>query len=1037
MNVSDAVNNLCTLEYHGQEENYESLCNESESGDTTEDYSIIPDKYSNNPGKQRLFDLRLVKPPFHAKYYSVSDPFMNRIEEITSPIVPKNLNPYSVLNNVSHNPSEIEKNSEASLVVNTDCSSSGVKFNHLSDITSDNGLRNSIDNTEKSIIMNMEVDLTDSSVEDKIMLSTLNFTMNHRSTTNNPMDIMPKSLIYQNHVGDEKKSVAIEIETKLANSESIQLNKSLNNSNIGMDKFDLMKSMCIIFNANVHTMDHYNSAVKSEALANETKSMNPSVLDATFDDICTNKLLTNIESNTNKSEHFSYAAELKKSVTFDPKLIIPAINSKETLLSELNKINSQYSTNSDVNYLEEQSSIRPQYLNFDQSQIEKRKAISSASVNSTLNEFEDYCIQLQDNISVTEQSICPDTTDPGNIDDSFSILDDHLKLKLPVINEKTTLKKIMVKNNDGEKVVYNMSSNSVSENVLSEDTNDEMVCNLATEVMKEVIYNVEDNSNIHGVGLPLMNVTNPLKIETANENNFIDQSIIDSGLSFYENQDTVGKIILDNCYLSINDKAFQNETNIVTNGQYQLDCNTSEQDLFRDTEKKDWNPNSLSKNNLTNISILNTSELFLKSDNTLENIIHQDHVLNTTDSTSSKLAEINKIEKMLLEEDKKVVEFKTLKKQNILDFSIKQSPYLVSQGKKQELLDVSVVEQTSPSKSKQHISFNHNFKKANTPIAFSPVGQMLDFGIMSGDEIDKEFEKYSSKKFMNISAPNVELLANMSVKSNSDHSDLSFYQTISETNLNNTDNIMNVLKMEDPEQFSKKDNSLVSINKQIEVNKSSITLNKIISQNKSYEEQCMKESTTEEHKYGPEILLITAPNTESVMDSNQKSVLNSNKYSIEDFSIVEQSKVKIIETITSAESDNSSNHIDLSIASISNIPSNKQFVLPNTTIIDVSSSDESEKTLNKNCSNDTNYTVINFGSSQFVHNEGLTDVQMKDISLFVETPDKSLLSDSLHSIELDSHVQKYKRTNIESLQEFHNKKKIKIDDEKFKTPSSK
>jgi len=926
--VFDAVNNLNTFEYHSQEENNENVCNYSESGDTTEEYSIIPDKCCITPGKQQLFDLRFVKPSFNAKFCSVSDPFMNMIEEIMSPIVPKNLNPHSVLNNVSHVPSEIEENSVAPLVADINCSSSVVDFNHINDITPGNG--------------------------------------------------------------------NIKFESKLANSESIQLNKSLNNSNIGMDKFDLLKSMCIMPNANVLTMDvnHYSSAEKLEELAN--KSMNPSVLDVTFDDMCTNKLLTNIKNNTNQSEHFSHAADFKESVIHKPKLIFPA--------------------------------IKPQYLNFDQTQIEKCKEISSASVNSALNEFEEYCNQFQDNISVKEQFICPETTDLGIIDDSFSILDNHLKLKLPVINENKTLKKIMAKNNDVEKVVHNMSSNSVSENVLSEDTNDEMVMKLATEVMKEFIYNAEDGSNIHGVGLSLINVTNPLKIETDNENNFINQNIIDSGLSFDENKATVSKTTLDNCFLSINDRAFQNETNV----QNQLDYDTSDLVLFKDTKNNDWNLNSFSKNNLTNISINNTSELLLKSDNALKNLIHQDHVLNTTDSTS-KLVEINKIEQMLLEEDKKVVEFKTFKKQNTLDSSVKQSPYLISQGKKQELLDFSMVEQTPPSKSIQHMSFNHNSKKADTPIALNSVGQMSHFGIMSVDEIDKVFQKYSSKRLMNISAPNIELLADKSVESNSDHSDLSFNQTVTKTNLNNTDNIMNRLKIEDLEQFFKKDNSLV-FNKQIEVNKS-ITLNKIIAQNKSYKEQCSKELTTEEPKHEPELFLITTLNSESVMESDQKSILNSNKYSIGDFSTVEQSpKVKNIKTILSAESDNnSSNLIDMSFAPISNMPFNKQFFLPSTTI-DVSLRNESEKTLNSSCSNDA---VINFGGSQFFHNEVLTDVQMKNVSLFVETPDKSSVSDSFHNIELDSQVQNNKRKNIEPFQEFQNKKKMKLDDEEFKTPTSK
>lgn len=912
-NVSDAVNNVCALKYHSQEEKNESLCSDSELGDS-EDYSIAVDKYSITPGKLRLFDVRFAKPSFNARSCSGSVSFMDRIEETTSPIVPKN-------------------------------------------------------------------------------------EMSNDTCTN----------------------------TFLTNSESIQFNKSLNNPNVCVDKFDFEKSTNVMSNTTFPTNDLHKSIEKPKALEMEIESMNSSDLDVTFDDsIYTNKLSTNSGSiilnkslnEVNQSEYLSRAAEFKfdleESVITKPKLIVPAINDKEILLNEKN------STNIDVNCFEKPSSIMTQYLNFDQSQIENCNDISSANIKSTLNKFEEDN-QSQNNISAVEQTICLETTDLKNKDNSYCIFDDYLKSKLSVIIENRTLEEeSMVQNDDEKKVVEDMSSSSVFNNVPSEDTNNETLIKLAKEGIKEVINHAKC-SNINDVGVSLINEFNPLKKETEIENNFTNQSIINSGISFNKNND-----IIDNCFLSKNGVS-QNETNLKTEVENQVN-NTTEQILSKDIENNDWSSNSFSQNNLTDISVLNTSELILKSESALKNI-HQERVFDITNSMSNSLAEFNKIEQVLLEEDKNVFGFKTPKTQKLLDFSVEQqSPFLVSQEKKQKLLNFSIVEQTPTLNSIPHISFNHNSKEADTSMDFSSVGQMLDLEIMSADEMD--FHGSSSNNLMNISAPNVELLANESIETSlSDHSDLSFNQTITETNLNKPDNGMNQLKMNDTEQFSKKKDSIVLINKQIEVNESSNFLNKI-AQNKSCNELNIEETTSEERKHGPEHLLNTTVNTESVMDSYQKL---SNKYCIQDFSIVEQSsKLKNIETSTSVKSNNNaSNLIDMSVGS-----SYKSFVSSSIPLIVVSSHDESEKTLNSCSSDGADNTAIYFEDSQLYHKEVLTGVPMNDVSLLVES-DKGSVSESFHSIGSDHHVQEDKKRKIEPLQESQiNEKKIKVDAEELKTPSS-
>lgn len=1053
-NVSEAVNNVCLLKYHSQKENNETMCSDSELEDTTEDYSIIADKYSITPGKQRLFDLRSAKPSFHTKSCSVSVPFMDRIEETTSPIVPKNLNSHSVLNNVSYIPSDTKENLEAPSVNDICCSSSAINFSCLNDIMPDSNVKNFIDSTNKLIVIDKEVELTDISVEDKRILDTSNSIINQGST-NKTMNIMAESLIYQNHVGDEKKPVAVEVETKLVNTsvvntmsndlctntvlrknENIQFNKSLNNPNICVNNFDNEKSTNLMSNTIVATIDHEN-VEKSETLAMEIESINSSVTDVSDDIIYTNKLSTNSESikfnksliEANQSEYLSHTVkfDLEESVITKPKFIFPAINDKKILLSEKN------ATNTDVNCSEKPSSIITQYLNFNQSQIEKFNDISSANINSTLNELEDNQSknnQFQNNISVIEQTVCSETTDLENKDNSYSIFgDDHLESKLSVIIENRTLEEeIMVQNDDAEKVVENMSSNSISKNVLTEDTNNEMLIKLAKDSIKEVINHVECDSTIHEVGPSLINETYPLENVTEIENNFTDQSVSNSGISIIKNND-----IIDNCFLSKNDGVSQNETNLITEVENQVvNYTTDEQILSKDIEKNDWSLNSFSKNNLTDISIFNTSELLLRSESALKNI-HQDHVFDITNSMSNSLAEFKKIEQMFLDEDKKVFEFKTPKTQKLLDFSVEQqSRFLVSQEKKQKLLNFSIVDQTPTLNSIQHKSFNHTSKKVDTLMDFSSVNQLLDLEIMSTDEID--FQESSSNNLINISEPNVELLSNESIKtSSSDHSDLSFNQTITETNLNKPENSMNQLKVNDMEQFSKKKDSIVLINKQIEVNESSNFLNKIIAQNKSCDELNIEEITSKEHKHEPEHVLSTTLNTESVIDSYQKLP---NKYYIQDFSIVENSsKLKNIETITSVKSDNNaSNLIDMSVRPICS--SYKSFVSSNIPLIVVSSHDESEKTLNSCSSDCANNTAIYFEDSQHFNKENLTDVQMNDVSL-VESPDKGSVSELFYSIESEHLVQEDKKRKIEPLQESQIiEKKMKVDAEELKTPSS-
>lgn len=862
------------------------------------------------------------------------------------------------------------------------------------------------------------------------------------------------------NIVDTKSNVSMCSNTFFIDNRSMSIDKSLNKTNetenilnVVEGQFDLEKSVNTVSNINTSTISgcDYNAKKSSEAMEVEVELANIDVVDIKSNlTMCSNTYSKRNRSNIvhenellNITENSSYLNKHKFDLEVSGNisdLIVPNIISKETLQSdELCNI-LEHSTNSDVFYSKENESTFSnkvsemytmnlvhssndvkQYLNFEQTQIEMCDSMLLDN-NSKLSKSIDYCNQSQENISMIEQTICSETTDDIiKVTENYSILDSP-KSNLSVIIENRTLEdEIMIQNKITESTDNDISNLPISKNTTN-------------KILDESINKDASSAIVE----PMINETNTLEVNTeSNENNVIDKTIIGSELSLNKNQDTISNVTLNSNISMATTKLSINKTN--TEMDNQLNNKIPERLISGDITKN--------QNDLMSFSMFNSNEEAQKPENSFQNFTDQEHILNMTDSVSNSLAEFTKLEQMIIEEDKKIHAFKTPKTQKLFDFSIvQQTPTFNSQAKKQKLFDFSIIEQSPMSKSIQQVSFNHEPTKKDALIDFSSVGQMWDLDLSSTDKMNfnEDFQNsskmFTSNNLSTISVPDIKLLDDESIISNS-----SFNQTITDANLNqSTYNEMNKTQNNanstNNVQSSGNDDSIMLTNTQIEVDMTCNFINISLEQNKSCDKQFKKEmegAQPEQPECSTDIIL--NKNFKAV-EPNKQFNLNSRKHNIVDFSIIEQpSEFKNIENITCAESDNNvCNLMEMSVVSMSDTLSNKQFVSSKNPVIVVTNCNESEKTLSRN--SDDNNTTVHFKDSQSSYNtEFLTDIQMNDMSLLMESSEKSSISESFHSIENDYRVQEDNKRKLEPTQEYHNdEKKMKVvnTEEETRTPIS-
>jgi len=238
-------------------------------------------------------------------------------------------------------------------------------------------------------------------------------------------------------------------------------------------------------------------------------------------------------------------------------------------------------------------------------------------------------------------------------------------------------------------------TNKVINETNNENQTDEVFNKLKNEISRK--SNVADTSKSKMLEMLVKHTTNTFDIETEyDQNNIFSNTTLDE--KKYNKND-----------LMLSAELLKNESNTTfTDVENQLDNTMEEIFDFENTNKI-----MLNHNNVIGISDSNTNELILLSEKQLQNSVDHKHcellnhtnqqpnVLDITDNISDSLAEFNQMEHMVFKEEKEVpiFEYKTPKTQKLLDLSLVQqtSPF-VSQSNKHKLLNFSIVEQTPTSK---------------------------------------------------------------------------------------------------------------------------------------------------------------------------------------------------------------------------------------------------------------------------------------------------------------------------------------------------
>ncbi|XP_060863563.1 protein PF3D7_1417600-like isoform X2 [Metopolophium dirhodum] len=903
------------------------------------------------------------------------------------------------------------------------------------------------------------------------------------------VDIIPMSTSVVDKLIDE----TVYPNTLSTNNQSMDMNKSLNEtnientSNVTEHKFDGEKSMKIMSNIPIPLpgVNGYFDKENSIATKVDIKSINTSIVDKIFDEsmlINANKLLTDsrfmncnkslneTESILNNTEHRFVNNIQNTSVSavhFDEKLHLSKLD-KSILKNTINSDNSFVGIN-DVNItcntsLEDPSCMMRQYLDFEQTVNEMCNDISSANgpVGKSNKPKESYDDETLENL--IEQTLSSDTFNLTKVNENVS---NYNGSNLSVIIENKSLETSC--NNIEQNEDFVIPNNDVpitleSESIVKE-VNDIELLN------KSTVVNTVATPSKSEVGLAYgIDVNNQIKTK---ESISINCNITDSGLVENINESK------RNGSSMLSDELSKTELDTFTKVNKNFNNTTTKQIFIsEDAIKIHSTQNTLDENNLyliadqiniTDIPNSTAFKLIPETEITQKNLIDQHELLNNdnqqqdlldaTKCIDNSLEEFTNLEQMFNFGDNikgKQVEYKTPKTQKLLDFSIiQQTPTFDNPSKKQKLLNFSIVDQTPILLSTQKKYPIDNVINDDSLINFSSVDQMWNSEVVTKDEINfkdlHNSSNYSSSNNLStISAPDLELLADESIKRNtSNFSNSSFDQTITDSNLNlstyscasKTQNVITELNNLEP---------LVLINKQIVADKPSDSLNQTVKLNESrqktfYDKHCVAEASTKVVKPDLKLLSNTTSNQniDSAVfkdDSNQDPCFNSNERAIVDFSIIHQGLLENVElknntAITSFESDrNVSNLIEMSFVT----KSEEQTILSSENpIIPITSHSISENSIQSR-SDEMNSTALHLEESTFLHNntELLTDIQMKDESLLIESPEKSSIIDSFHSIELD-HVQEDNKRKMETTQEYdNNEKKMKVETEMLKTPMS-
>jgi len=1129
-NISSIANNICTLKHCSQEEDKDaSICSDSYLEDDNEG-SIVTEKYSVTPGKKRLFDLRLAK-SYRAKSFIVPSMMMDRIEETTTPILPKDQDSLK-FNSSNYITSETKENMCVLLSTNDDISRSSsikelnqtvdkfklesIKFvieNENSTNLIENENRNDLFqsktgmvNTKQSVIdlddeaNNGEIEVyssactnifSESSTTKKleVTLNTSNVTEDKLYVKNCMNDVSIKTIPATNVI-DYNKNNSIDVSNisnntnimedksdedkygnKLSTVDNVEICKSLKTSeeisNIEQ-KFDMKNCNVMSNTIDQAVINEYNN---ENVNVKPMKSINTSVVEDKSNETYTNNLSTeslsvkNTEplNKTNQSEeNISNVTEhgfyLEKSLNITPDSIVTTIDindyKDEKKLVNM-EIEIEQTNNSFVESMSDKIYTNESLIENNQSEDilnmteQSSKNISTLNVlpiisNDALklyeldnNEFKYLANKDICNSKNKVLKICNITPEDYQLPDSDkiklspsngylteinkSLSNDLIESNLSIIIENRTLEENEYVQDFGNPI--NVSTISVLENVEYENQDNEMFNDPIIQNKRNLSI-IKDDSNCDIDKYSTVDgIDNAIK---SNEVILINNSVDDSKLPYAKNNYTIKNVISDE------NNEMKDESSILTNkiatnvDNHHLGIKTIDETFISADDRK---------------MLLSERIKNEKQHDELHNNIKEHNLLDVTKNLNNSSIEYNQMEEMFDSEDTEVQMFayKTPKTQNLLDLSILEEKLIYEHElKNQKLFNFSIVDQTPITKKLEQTCSNINSIKKDALIDFSSADQISNLEEISTDKINfQESGGLYSNNLSTISPPDIELLANKSIKSHLSNSNSTNNETITETNLNlstycemtkfNT-TIVDKYTTSKIETVGSFDNSsMVLGNEQIEIEKSSNFLSKTNDQIEYSEPSTVTES---KQKYSGEYMNFTVQNNRIELGPKYllNTALNLKERVIKDFSIIEQPTSQIPElenneNITFVESNyNVSNLIEMSVVSTTNTNSNEQ--------IFASSKNQSKESINNSGINNT----IHFDESTCLHETKLlTDMQLNDTSLLMESSDKSSVSESFHSIEFE---QDNKR-KMEIIQECYNEeKKMKLNEEPKTPPMS-
>ncbi|XP_050534293.1 protein PFF0380w-like isoform X2 [Daktulosphaira vitifoliae] len=1007
-------NNVCILKPLNQ--NDLSTTSDSEVDDSFEEFKEF------TPGKQQIFDLRFSKSSIRAKTLVSSKPYMDRIDESTTPKTPKVSAPTILINNSNLRVSEkylndITNNSHYDMYnkweedsLNLICKSDLMDCSNITDTSKIEQIFE-----EENLNGSKALNISDSFMEHKIVPrvydnttdimkndSTRDFrTSNHTSggnisvtSVNDSINVLCKLNQYSvkseitsitkkslkesqhNSFYDEQHSYSYEIKNDSAQNSDLK-NTTVSEISNDNNLFDYKNNEEIMKKTKYYKEQAKNELLNLEPLTKllyyksecSPKYLKNSEHDISLEEQLSTKYFdtTKVLNNTNSSDTLNLIEKTITDVTFG--VILLDKNDSGTIKMEEDNVLCQNKTSENENFTS------------DLSVIVENKTLEDTCNVSTLN------VNLEDT--------CNDSNSNMNLEDTCNVSNSNMNLEdtCNVSNSNTNLEKSFLD-----------KTNLVVTPLLKDN--------------KSIILDNEKTFNL-------------FYINQSYENKKVDQSILiskEESILAANYNDSVMNVDCTTVISSIRNKTEDCHNDTVS------DTVLKEVDSI--TNLKDTEIEKLKSNFQNEIKEYNFR--YFSEENPLNYIPNKEYQSDSLE-TSNKIdnsTNLNK-ESRKSDEDQEFHD-SNLKEKKLLDFTIMQqiTPE-VNSDKKQKLFDFSIIDHTPASKNLQKTFINENLVKKDALIDLSVADQIWNLESVTMDQstLSSELHNISADSNVNYTYNNIETTTletfDDSILISSSVSDLK--PNLAQMKSNFPISLQgNDLGLQFNFQKSKLENSSEMLDKTIEkIENLELSVSIESEEMKSFEESTIKQQEIIDQI--PIIKIdcetqskLNLSNVTEFVDADKKKIKESCEPCIVDFSIIELHS----HPVDTPQNVSVVCEADLIQMSETLMEKDRQVVS-----LDSNVSITPEHQSIDNSSYDTDDTIVCIQSIEQNHSsELLNDVKMDDISLIMESPEKSNTSESFHSIELDNVPDDNKR-KMESMQEPQNQeKKMKI--EEPKTPLS-